>query len=64
MNKKIYLLFLIPLFIALDLYAITWIFEWLSKASNTSVVLGVVGFSGLLIVNYLLFKFTLTLFKS
>ncbi|MDQ1087080.1 putative membrane protein [Siphonobacter sp. SORGH_AS 1065] len=64
MDRKTYLLILAPLIIALDLYAITWIFEWLSKASNAFVLLGIIGFSGLLLINYLLFKFTLTFLKS
>ena len=57
MSKKILALCCLPLLLLANIVAFTWITSMLSKSSDLSVFFGVLGFCGLLAVNYLPVKY-------
>lgn len=54
--KTILTLSLVPIMILLDLYVFSWIGELLTQKSDVAVLIGVAGFSVLILLNYLFYK--------
>ncbi len=54
--NSIFKIALVPILLALFLYALQIIFGWLSEADNNSVILGVVSLSLLFVSTYFIIK--------